>query len=95
MSLEDFKKAWKELEVEEANRAFIAHFIAYIIVNGFLTFVNLYISPGYLWFPLVLAGWGIGLAFHFAFSRPRFVISDLEEKIAKIEARMRRRISSQ
>lgn len=90
MSLEDFKRAWRELEIEEANRAFIAHLIAYIIINGFLTFINLYTSPGYLWFPFVLAGWGIGLAFHFAFSRQKFVVSEWEEKIAKIEAKMRR-----
>lgn len=91
MSLEDFKSAWKELEIEEANKAFMAHLIAYIIVNCFLAFVNLYGSPGYLWFPWVLAAWGIGLAFHFAFSRPRFVVSEWEEKVAKIESRIRRR----
>lgn len=95
MSLEDFKRAWRELEIEEANRGFLGHLIAYIIINCFLAFVNLYTSPGDLWFPFVLAGWGIGLAFHFAFSRPRFVISGWEEKVAKIESRMRRGSTSQ
>lgn len=90
MSLEDFKKAWRELEKEEANKAFLIHLIAYTIVNCFLAFVNLYTSSEYLWFPFVLAGWGIGLAFHFAFSRSRFVVSEWEEKVAKIEARMRK-----
>lgn len=90
MSLEDFKKAWRELEVEEANRAFITHLTSYIIVNCFLVFLNVYTSPEYLWFPFVSAGWGIGLAFHFVFSRRRFVVSNWEEKVAKIESKMRR-----
>jgi hypothetical protein len=86
-SHEDFKRAWKELEVEEAKRGFFAHLAAYVIVNAFLIFINLYASPRHIWFPWVLGGWGIGLAFHFVFSRERFVISDWEEKCAKIELR--------
>lgn len=90
MSLEDFKKAWRELEIEEARRAFIAHLTVYVVINLFLVFVNLYTSPGYLWFPWVAAGWGIGLTFHFVFSRSIFVISGWEEKVAKVEARMKK-----
>jgi len=86
-SVEDFKQAWKELEVEEAKKGFLAHLAAYVIVNAFLIFINLYASPRHIWFPWVLGGWGIGLAFHFVFSRERFVISDWEEKCAKIELR--------
>jgi hypothetical protein len=66
VSLEDFKEAWKELEIEEAKRGFAAHLIAYIIVNSFLVFVNLYARSEYLWVPWVLAAWGIGITFHFA-----------------------------
>lgn len=89
MSLEDFKKAWKELELEEAKRAFTIHLASYITVNMFLAFVNLYTASRDLWFPWVLAAWGIGLVFHFVFSRPRFVISNWEEKVAKIEYRVK------
>ncbi len=89
-AIEDFKKAWRELELEEAKSGFFAHFISYVIVNAFLVFVNMYTSPGYMWFLWVLSGWGVGLAFHFAFSRERFVISRWEEKVARIELRMRR-----
>ncbi|MCX8171720.1 MAG: 2TM domain-containing protein [Candidatus Bathyarchaeota archaeon] len=95
MSLEDFKRAWREIEIEEAHKGFMVHLAAYVIVNGFLVFVNLYASPGYLWFPWILAGWGIGLAFHFVFSRSRFVVSDWEEKVAKIESRVKKSSSSQ
>lgn len=90
MSLEDFKRAWRELEIEEAEREFIGHLVVYIVINCFLIFVNLYTNPMRLWFPWVLAGWGIGLALHYAFSRPRFIIPKWEEKVARIEARMKR-----
>lgn len=90
-SLEDFKEAWKELELEEARTVFIAHLTSYVIINSFLVFVNLYLSPDSLWFPWAMGGWGIGLAFHFVFSRPRFTVSSWEEKVAKIEYRARRR----
>lgn len=91
MSLEDFKDAWKELEVEEARKSFTAHLASYIIVNCFLAFVNIYTNPGHLWVLWVLAAWGVGLAFHYVFSRPRFVISQWEEKVGRIELRMRMR----
>jgi len=29
-SVEDFKRAWKELEIEEAKKKFLAHLAAYI-----------------------------------------------------------------
>jgi len=83
VSLEDFKEAWKELEIEEAKRDFATHLIAYIIINSFLIFINLYARSEYLWFPLVLDVLGIGIAFHFAFSRPRFVISSWEDKLQR------------
>jgi len=44
-SVEDFKRAWKELEVEEAKRGFLVHLVVYIVVNIFLIFINLYASP--------------------------------------------------
>jgi hypothetical protein len=90
-SIEDFKEAWKELEIEEEKRGFLSHLISYIIVNAFLVFVNLYTSPKYLWFPWVIGGWGIGIAFHFAFSRERFVIAEWEKKVAKVEMRVKRK----
>ncbi|MEM7826694.1 MAG: 2TM domain-containing protein [Candidatus Aenigmatarchaeota archaeon] len=90
-SLENFKKAWTKLEVEEARRGFLIHLASYLIVNSFLIFVNLYTSHRYLWFPWILCGWGIGLAFHYMVSRESIVISDLEKKIALIEQRSRER----
>ncbi|MEM0453727.1 MAG: 2TM domain-containing protein [Sulfolobales archaeon] len=89
-SLDDFKNAWKKLEIEEAKSDFLAHFTSYVIVNMFLLFVNLYTTPRHLWFLWVLAAWGVGLAFHYVFSRERFVVSNWEKKVAKIEFYMRK-----
>ncbi len=50
VSLREFIKAWKELEVENARRGFITHLVVYIIVNSFLIFANLWISPEVMWF---------------------------------------------
>jgi len=90
MSLEDFKRAWRELEVEEARKGFLRHLAAYVIVNIFLIFVNLYADPQDIWFVWPLAGWGVGLAFHFVGSRRRFVLDSWERKVARIELRMRK-----
>jgi hypothetical protein len=97
LTLEEFKEALKELRVSRAKRDFINHLIAYIIVNVFLIFINLWTSPSYLWFPFVLAGWGMGLAFHYFASRPSSVIEETEKEIASIEylARKRKKKSSE
>ncbi len=44
---------------------FFRHLTSYCIINGFLLFVNLTTSRGYLWVIWPMMGWGIGLAFHF------------------------------
>lgn len=90
-SLNDFKRAWKEFEVEDARRGFSIHLASYIIINCFLILLNIYTSYNELWFPWVILGWGIGLAFHYIFSREYFVISEVEKKIAIIEAKMNKR----
>lgn len=90
ISVEEFKQAWREFELEEAKRNFLAHFSTYVIINLFLVLINYFTSPNQLWFHWVLLGWGIGLAFHFVFSRDRFVISNWEEKAARVEMRARK-----
>lgn len=85
ISLEDYKRAWREMEVREARRGFIAHLASYIIVNCFLIFINLWTSPGALWFMWPLAGWGVGLAFHAVFSRPSHILHELKKREALAE----------
>lgn len=84
ISVKEFIEAWKEFEVRENKRAFTAHLSSYIIINAFLVFVNLWTNPENIWFIWVLGGWGIGLAFHFVFSRPSQVIGRVDEEAARI-----------
>ncbi|MEM2874904.1 MAG: 2TM domain-containing protein [Candidatus Hadarchaeales archaeon] len=86
-SVEEFKRAWREMEIEEAKRDFIAHLAAYLIVNIFIAVFNLITSPGVLWFHWLVLGWGVGLAFHFVFSRERFVAHQWETKAGRVEIR--------
>lgn len=85
ISLEEYKEAWREMEIREAKKGLYEHVISYIIVNAFLIFINLWTNPEYIWFIWILVGWGIGLAFHLAFSRPKIVIENLRKKEAMAE----------
>lgn len=85
ISLEEYKEAWREMAVREARRGFLAHLATYIIVNAFLIFLNLWTAPTRIWFVWVLAGWGMGIAFHGVFTRPSFILSELKKKEAMAE----------
>lgn len=95
ITLEDYKRGWREMVLREARNGFIAHLASYIIINCFLIFINLWTSPNVLWFPWPLAGWGIGLAFHAVFSRPRFILDELRKKEALAESIAREMKSKQ
>jgi hypothetical protein len=55
VALEEFLEAWKEYEIKEASRGFQSHLVVYITVNAFLIFINLWTSPGSIWFIWPLA----------------------------------------
>ncbi|MCS7144196.1 MAG: 2TM domain-containing protein [Archaeoglobaceae archaeon] len=93
ISVEDFKQAWKEYEIEEAKRGFLVHLTAYMIINVFFAIVNYITSPNNPWFYWLLLGWGIGLAFHFVFSRERFVIPEWEKKASRVEMKAKEKKS--
>jgi hypothetical protein len=44
--------------------ALFSHLGTYVIVNAFLIVIWALSGAGYPWFLWVMAGWGIGLAFH-------------------------------
>jgi len=49
-----------------AEAGFYVHLMWYGVVMGFLFFINLLTSPGFQWWLFPAAGWGFGLASHFA-----------------------------
>lgn len=61
----DLERA-KEIYMKRLRKEFFNHLRAYVIVNGFLMFVNLFTGAGYLWVIWPMAGWGMGLLFHAA-----------------------------
>lgn len=88
MTLEEYKKAYREMIVAEGKTGFYVHLSVYAIINALLIFVNLYFVPGVLYFPFPLAGWGVGVAIHYigAF---RLASRDLTKKEAEAEYRAR------
>ncbi|HUY28639.1 MAG TPA: HAMP domain-containing sensor histidine kinase [Candidatus Binataceae bacterium] len=49
-----------------AEAGFYVHLMWYGVVMGFLFFINLLTSPGFQWWLFPAAGWGFGLASHYA-----------------------------
>ena len=88
ITLEDYKRAYREVETEEARRGFIAHLIVYILVNVMLIVINLIYVPKVIWFFYPLIGWGIGVAMHYFFG-VRWLEKALIEEEAKAEYRAR------
>jgi hypothetical protein len=49
---------------QKQNQGLFYHLAAYIIVNAFLIFTNLTVSPDYLWFKYPLIAWTCIIIFH-------------------------------
>ena len=86
ITLEDYKKAYREVEIEEGRRSFLAHLITYVLVNTMLIVINLMFSPNKLWFFYPLIGWGIGVLTHYLYG-VRWIEKILEKKEAMAEYR--------
>ncbi len=73
-------------------KAFYLHLAQYALTIAFLTIINLWTSPRYLWVGWVALGWGIGLASHGlkAFDRVPFLNGDWERR--EVEKRLGRRL---
>ncbi|UCD19634.1 MAG: 2TM domain-containing protein [candidate division WOR-3 bacterium] len=70
--------------VEEI-KGFYAHLIIFVAVNALLVLINLWTSPGFLWFLIPLVGWGIGLFFHAVFGFGLFGVFTKEWEEKKIK----------
>ncbi|RLG98237.1 hypothetical protein DRO47_00280 [Candidatus Bathyarchaeota archaeon] len=84
ISLEEYKRAYREMRKEEEKSGFLVHLIVYILVNTMLIAVNLLYSPEVIWFFYPLIGWGIGISMHYLFA-VRFLEKTLKEREAKAE----------
>ena len=67
ITLEEYKRAERQLELEEARRGFTIHAIVYAVVMTGLIVLNLTVATEFLWFVFPLVGWGIGLTAHYLF----------------------------
>lgn len=45
-------------------KEFYTHLASFLLINTMLIGLNLFVSPGYLWFIWCILGWGVGLASH-------------------------------
>ena len=86
ISLEEYKKAYREIRKEEERKGFLIHLVIYALVNAMLVVINLLYSPNAIWFFYPLLGWGIGLFIHYLFG-VHWIEKGLEEKEAKAEYR--------
>ena len=55
----------KAKKVVEEKKGFYIHLLVYLCVNTFLIIIWAINTGGFPWFVFPLAGWGIGLLFHF------------------------------
>ncbi|MEM2954424.1 MAG: 2TM domain-containing protein [Candidatus Nanoarchaeia archaeon] len=85
LSLEEYKKAYREIIAEEEKRDFLAHLSVYVLVNTLLIVSNLIFSPKVIWFFYPLIGWGIGIVMHYL--NVRWIENRIKEKEAKAEYR--------
>ncbi|MEO0151145.1 MAG: 2TM domain-containing protein [candidate division WOR-3 bacterium] len=86
ISLEKYKKAYREVVIEEERRAFLVHLVIYVLVNAMLIAINFIYSPEVIWFFYPLIGWGIGLSMHYLFG-VHWINKELERREAKAEYR--------
>lgn len=88
ITLEEYKRAYREMEKEDARNGFLVHLVVYVLVNIMLIAVNLVYTREVIWFLYPLVGWGIGLSMHYLFG-VHWLEKALIEKEAKAEYRAR------
>jgi hypothetical protein len=88
ISLDEYKKAYRQMEVERKKKVFSIHLAVYVLVNAILIAINLIYSPNTFWFYYPLVGWGIGIIAHYL-GAVRWIESKLKKKEAEAEYRAR------
>jgi hypothetical protein len=88
ISLEEYKKAYREIVSEDEKKGFSVHLVVYVLVNAMLIAINFIYSPETIWFFYPLLGWGIGISMHYLFG-VRWIEKELTEREAKAEYKAR------
>ena len=88
ISLEEYKKAYREIRAEKEKRGFLTHLVVYILVNLMLIVINFVYSREVIWFFYPLIGWGIGISVHYL-NAVRWIEKWLKEEEAKAEYRIK------
>jgi 2TM domain len=86
ITLEDYKRADRHLEREEARRGFTIHAIVFALVMTGLIILNLTVATEFPWAVFPLIGWGIGLTMHHLFGL-RWADKAITDRQARIEQR--------
>ena len=86
ITLEDYRRADRQLEREEARRGFTIHAIVYALVMTGLIILNLTVATEVPWVVFPLVGWGIGLTLHYLFGL-RWVNQAITDRQTRIEQR--------
>jgi hypothetical protein len=86
ITLEDYRRAERQLELKEARRGFTIHAIVYAVVMTSLIILNLTVAHEFLWFLFPLVGWGAGLTAHYLF-RFRWLGAAITDRQARVQQR--------
>ncbi len=89
ISLEEYRKAYRNIVIREEKRAVKTHFAIYVLVNAVMISANLVYSPKVLWFIYPLLGWGAGLIAHYLTS-----VRWIEKRLKKREEHALRHLCS-
>jgi hypothetical protein len=84
VTLEEYKKACREIVPEEEMRGFSIHVMAYVFATVMLIPMNFLFFPQVVWFFYPLISWGIGLTIHHLFS-VRWIEQRLKDREARAE----------
>lgn len=65
LTLEQYEAAEIEMNTRAGRRGFAVHALLYVVTMAALVTIDLVGSPGVIWFPYAMVGWGIGLLIHY------------------------------
>ena len=81
INLETYKKAFRQLTINDAKKGFKGHLTTFIIMNTILVIINLATDPTKLWCLGSIIGWGVGVLAHYVGG-----VKFAEKKILKMES---------